>query len=230
MQQLLQAELGLWLNPVRHAMSINEYLELVTGQIAMGGAEQAAIDALAEAKNEFHHIDEYLQMMFQTVSRLVSEQYQECTHTTLRDVILDVVGVTNPIYPDPVAFGELGTVACVPPLRACLETPAAADVRASGQERPRGATARRAALLRREQRELTGCCLRLTPGRLPQAAPGSGLAQGQVKEERRGYPLVAAGLPVPQGAEHVVDGLRCGAALDGGRFERCQCAGVDLEA
>ena len=49
-------------------------------------------------------------------------------------------------------------------------TPAAADMRASGQERPRGAAARRAALLRREQRELTGCCLRLTPGHLPQAA------------------------------------------------------------
>jgi hypothetical protein len=117
-QQLLQAELGLWLNPVRRAMSTDQYLELVTGLIAMGGAEQAAIDALAEAKNEFRHIDEYLQMMFQIVSRLVSEKYQECTSTALRDVSLRVVGVTNPIYPDPVAFGELGTIACVPPLRA----------------------------------------------------------------------------------------------------------------
>jgi hypothetical protein len=115
-------------------------------------------------------------------------------------------------------------------LRACLETPAAADMRASGQERPRGARAHLAVLLRRQRQELTGCCPRLTPGRLPQAAPDSGLAQGQVKEERRGYPLVAASLPSPQAAEHVVDGPCCDAALDGGLFERCQCAGVDLEA
>jgi hypothetical protein len=117
MQQLLQAELALWLNPTRRAISTDEYLELVTARIATGGAEQAAIDALAEVKNEFYLIDVYLQIMFETVSRLVREQYQECTDTTLRDVSLDVVGVTNPIYPDPPAFGELGTIACVPPLR-----------------------------------------------------------------------------------------------------------------
>jgi hypothetical protein len=66
--------------------------------------------------------------------------------------------------------------------------------------------------------ESTGLCL-----------PGSGFAQGQVKEKRRGYPLVAASFSAPQAAEHVVDGLRRDAALNGGLPDRRQCAGVDLE-
>jgi hypothetical protein len=116
-QRLLQAELDLWLNPVRLAASTDQYLELVTRRIAEGGAEQAAIDALAEVKNEFHFIDEYLQYMFEKASRLVRERYQECTRAVLHDVRLEVGAFRNPVYPDPAAFGELGTIACVPPLR-----------------------------------------------------------------------------------------------------------------
>lgn len=116
-QRLLQAELDLWLNPVRLAASTDQYLELVTRRIAEGGAERAAIDALAEVKNEFHFIDEYLQYMFEKASRLVRERYQECTRSVLHDVRLEVGAFRNPVYPDPAAFGELGTIACVPPLR-----------------------------------------------------------------------------------------------------------------
>jgi len=115
-QKLLQAELGMWANPKRLDAPAEEYLDLITSRIATGGAEQLAIDALMEAKNEFHRIDGYLQIAFEKISTLVNDRYHNCALGVARDAKLEIGAVRNPVYPDPVAFGEFGTIACVPPL------------------------------------------------------------------------------------------------------------------
>lgn len=114
-QRVLHAELELWSADQRSTASSDEYLEWLTQRVTTRGIEAAAVAALQQAKNDFQNIDEHIKLIFQQTSELTRERYLACTDWTMGETKLEVEAVNNPLYPDPVGFGELGTAACVAP-------------------------------------------------------------------------------------------------------------------
>ena len=112
-QQLIQAEIEGW--PLRTAVSVEDYLPLISDRLRSSGMERSAIDALGDVGNELLHVDEYLKYMFDSAIVLVRECYQSWAEWEVPSVYLEVASAVNPIYPDQPNFGELGVVACVPP-------------------------------------------------------------------------------------------------------------------
>jgi hypothetical protein len=112
-QQIVHSELWDW--SLRAEGDAQEYLRLITDRLRSGGVERRVRDALDGVQDEFQHVDEYLQSMFDSALTLTRDCYQRWADWSADSVDLDVSVVSNPIYPDSANFGELGVVACVPP-------------------------------------------------------------------------------------------------------------------
>jgi hypothetical protein len=112
-QQVVHGELWDW--SLRATDDVEEYLRLIIDRLSSGGVERRVRDALGGVQAAFPLVDEYLQSMFETTLALTRDCYQRWADWPVDSVKLDVSAVTNPIYPGPANFGELGVVACVPP-------------------------------------------------------------------------------------------------------------------
>jgi hypothetical protein len=111
--QIVQSELEDW--SLRAEDDADKYLRLLVGRLRSAGVEQRVLDALDGVQDQFEHVDEYLDSMFEAALDLARDCYQRWADWSVASVDLDVGAVTNPVYPDLAGFGELGVVACVPP-------------------------------------------------------------------------------------------------------------------
>jgi len=112
-QQVLQSELEDW--SLRTEDNAEKYLRLITRRLRSADIERRALHALDGVQDEFRQVDEYLRSMFEAALVLTRDCYQGWADWPVASVDLGVAAVSNPVYPDPASFGELGVVACVPP-------------------------------------------------------------------------------------------------------------------